>query len=374
MSETWWLYVDESGNFAKTTDHVVVAGLLIKEQATAAGQATLKVTLHGAAPHVPWPLHASRIKIPIMHALWARQKGPKHCSTQLAATSASALETLTEYEEARLRRVETAFIKRRQPRWNDLTELDTTLARVAPHIYVTLSDIAAEVLANIRHVLRTLAQHWLKNDEALVVCCSEPLPGEAAPPSGIGDRYLIMLETMLERLRDFAGWGGGEHTINVRVLRRDVRDPALGMATSLHVRHLQQIVRNLTSSNQVSRHDSVDRVSLKPIDTPSFDEAAHPGFILADLIANLLRRAMFNSGNLVRVNMGAKRMIAFPLLCGIASMPTIVATGALRRCVARARSTGSATNWNGQAALLNDDGLCLWAREQAVRWIEAFTQ
>lgn len=374
MSDAWWLYVDESGNFAEETDQVVVAGLLLKDQATAAGQATLKTRLLGAAPHVPWPLHASQIKIPTMHALWAIEAGPKHCSTKLLSVSSAAIDVLTKPETDALTSVRADLSARRTPRWNELRRLETTLSGTAPSIHAVLTDVARDVQTEIRHTVTTLARLWLEEDNARVVCCSEPLPGDASPPTNQGDRYLSLLETMAERLLDFMCWTGGKHVVNLRVLRRNVRDSTLGVETPLHVRHLQSMVRTLADSNRLGAVGRAHQVTLNPFDVPRYDETVHPGLVVADLIANHLRKAIYPGGDLRNLSMRAQRLIAFPLLFGAPAVPTIAATGAPRRRVSEARRKGKVNNGNGDAGALEDPRLYLWAREQALRWIEVFSQ
>jgi hypothetical protein len=65
----WWLFVDESGNFADSNDDIVTVGLLLRGDVKGSSPAQLRSTLRAAVPDVPWPIHANRLNRPVLLAL-----------------------------------------------------------------------------------------------------------------------------------------------------------------------------------------------------------------------------------------------------------------------------------------------------------------
>lgn len=373
MTETWWLYVDESGDFSNAHDCVVVAGLLLNQAATGTGEATLRSVLGQAAPHIPWPLHASIIHLPVAHAFWAKRAGPNQCSTELSRASADALEWAAQRSREIVDQVLGALAANREPSFGKLKTLDVALSGAAPDLHRVLSKFARDVMTRVHEVVRTLANGWLENGQAALFCAAEPLVGDAVPAGSSGDRYLSLLETLLERLLDFLDWAGDDHCVNLRVLRRNVRDPMLGATAPLHVRHLHTMVSELTGSPRGRLQGAHGAVKLAPVDTPAFDGTAHPGLVLADLTANRLRRAVFNGGNLDRLNRAVSQLTAFPVLNGPASLPTVAATGDLRRCVGAIRHR-DAGPLPANLHALDDTHFEAWSRQQARRWMELLAQ
>lgn len=68
----WHLYTDESGEFDTPDDWTIVAGTMVPSSTLISPSRGIRY-LAEAAPHCPWPHHATHFRSPVLQAIWLAQ-------------------------------------------------------------------------------------------------------------------------------------------------------------------------------------------------------------------------------------------------------------------------------------------------------------
>jgi len=373
-TETWLLYVDESGRFDGDDTASVVTAVLLRGEENNEVAGDLRRVLSGIFPLSPWPPHARVLNQPASRVLFALQgagtAGPPRDAA--LARVAAAVRIAQQSTDERLIAICSAAA---EPTHALLVNAGEALR----HASATAWDALRFAVETERVALRDwFAQ--VENDLPCgdaVVLAAVARPVEADPKASTGDlkrdRYVDALDTLLERaialLREEERSAGTEVKISVRVATRGVSVCGLGRMdlNSLHVGAAGRRAGALPSLP--------GRITPRVITTElvtRYDAFVHPGVVLADLCSNAMKHVLDTRAadrtswaeleNLLRDQLRLPVSRSAPTLAN-ALLPGIAVCQVPRKAIV--------------AALLGEPPVSLaaeparWAREQALAWVSA---
>ena len=346
----WNLYVDESGKFDEPGEAVVVAGLLLRPGGGGPTPMAIRDTLWRAAPDVPWTLHASRLRYPVLLALAAEARrdqivSPPPHSQRLPRDA--GLDALADRAIAILRQLEPELLKKAReilrapqknerkskktmPDWADLRCLDNRLREGDSQLYLELNVRMRRLNVLVEQTLSAVqpATEPGQLPMGMLVVCGEHHDGDAlrggADDDPLGSiRYAGVLEGLLARLHELLEYAGGRHLVWLHVLTRGHLDPFLGprFEARLNPQHIGDV------ANRVCRNDPDDDVRLLPGSAPRFDSRVDPLLVLADFAANRClhvlrprRKSLHRAEEELRAQIGAVLRAGSPPLPAIAAV------------------------------------------------------
>ncbi len=354
MTLRWTLFVDESGNFNKPSAHVLVAGVCIPARIDAGFSVAFKHYVQKEAPLVPWPPHRTYMQRPSMYVLWYDARPDANLTDALTQALKDAHTLFSARAADAQSRAAEALKSGAEPKWDDVKSLDRVFKEHQPNGYEAVNRYAEDTNAAVASVLRTLLQERLNltpNDEAqpFAVFSSETMLGDAASAD---DRYLQLLECLLERLADEFIRRGGEHTVDLNVASRHILDPTTGNIGPLSRTRLGQLSQ---SGNK--------NVRLLPNKIWKYDANVDAGLVVADAISNyLFTRTHYASLPGSEIQSLIQDYFSFDANAGSPALPQISASGIARQSVqARELRQG-------------EPGTRVWAMEQASAWIAFFKE
>ena len=340
-----WLFVDESGRFERPDEDVVVAGVLAPEATRLVDRSTLKRELTRLAPHHPWPLHAHSYACRVVDALAA---GLAKEATDLQRQRAAAVRRTLHEHQGVLSRLERALGDGEEPTPDKgeptLKELDRLLERRAPALSASLADATAATFAAIGRLLDAVC----KDESATIVVASETERADAG--AGGADRYLVVLDTLIERAAAVVGRLSGRHTVCVVLCQRDVQSRRLpGTMVPMHAVEMRERLSGLARP---------ENVAIAFDSSPRWGPAMHPALVLADFVANRARHCVPRSGTLARIEQATADLV------GVAprreGRSHLAATGLAQQVLHAPQAP-----WPVAA---NGPGVRRWAMEQAKEW------
>jgi hypothetical protein len=191
----------------------------------------------------------------------------------------------------------------------------------------------------------------------MIVLGGEASRGDGSPDVDPGrdqgsERYLAILECVLERSRDSVARRGGRHNILLEVLSR----PSFNRAS-----HLGNVSRRLDAGIG-------SPVRLTAMQPWRFDAHVPGALVLADVAANRARRLLLDApdASLAQFEDSLQQELTAPVRSGAPPLSTLAATGRARSYVEDARHGRPE-----DAALLHDE-IRRWAKEQALEWAAHF--
>lgn len=295
MAETEWdLYIDESGDFDSQEDDPLIAGILLPVGPPESNPAWQRKLLEDELPWIPWPIHTSEARNPVMHVLWphARDLDP---AEQIRAFASDAAEALKKKEAEVLNRAVTRIRKQRAPDQEDVRKLRAVL-RHRKEEWSALQHLARRSYERLKSAARAIGE----SPRSSIILVGEPQQADAWPMRKEDDRYLTMLPALLQRAADAILQSPGKHFVRVHVMVRHVVDPTLGSAASsvgekgapgLHQRHVTAAIRTALgeSAPKLQRRSSRVRFGAGLLGRND-DPNLRAGFVLADFAANALYR------------------------------------------------------------------------------------
>jgi hypothetical protein len=361
----WELFVDEAGDFDAADDAVVTAGLLLRSELPGRNRAALRHALWRVAPDFPWPLHANRLRFPVLLGLVViARRNPVGATVivdrperdaRLDQLAAQAVERLRALDGKRLEAALGRLRGGEMPSWSDLRSLDATLRAQDPILHRRLEACLRRVHVALRDLLATLQTPAAAGADplpsALVVACGEYRDGDGIPADAGADprgsrRFDTLLAGLLERVRDTLIHAGGRHQVWLDVLSRPYVDPFLGarVRAQFHERHLGTIVSRLGANRES------DPVRLVPRQVAFYDGGVDPLLVLADFVANRARFVLRPlDRDLASAERGLGEKLTARVRAGLPPLPTLAAV----------------------AGSDSDDDSRRWAREQADEWAQA---
>jgi len=364
MPAQWALFVDESGRFAEA-DAVSVAGVLAKSPLEHHLRGPLRDALARELPHVPWPPHRWLLNHPSAHLLWHARTGNRHVAdAQLRALYDSAAVALAGCCADEWTAADTATSEGREPVRSALVALDRAMPPDARAALQAEVRRAAETLARIAASVAALPPQ--RNPHALLVAAGEAADRDAAAfPRGVGDRYLALLDAVIERAADLLLDRPGEHTLVLEVLAR-----RLATGAPLAPDDLWSAARRVLGPEAMrTRGASTVRVFSCNVRAWSFAKPRPGGtarattdnawFVFADTAANASRRLL---GSPTRLAAAQAELACLLPLPNTSDRSHLAAGGTLGEELHAARTQRRAPAFPAERRWRS------WALEQAAQW------
>ena len=354
--QSWNLFFDESGRFDDSHDDVVVAGLLVREDVESFWASRLRATLERAVPALPWPLHTWLLYQPsylVAVGAWLGDEvATERMGEPVAGHVRAAIHLLRLAAPGGLDTAVDSLARGCEPRKDDLDILQSALRTHQPGLFCLLRDDLLLLLATVGRILRVCSSEPHAPVGAVnLVAAGEARRGDARRSSD-DDRYLCLLECAVERAASAVAQREGPAHIWVHALTRHVRDPLLGRAVPLHIRHLGPLCTRVRSEV------APERVRVVQASTPRYDADVRGALVLADLVANRSRHCLRHA-SLAAVHRQLGQKLPGPALTTSTGLSHVACTGEpwdyLHRDGRGERPTGRA-----------------WAVTQALQWAPAW--
>lgn len=365
--ETWQLFVDESGDFDADAP-TLVAGWLVRIDDSSELRAHLRRALDTAVPSLRYPQHANRANLLATRALelarwrrrapgaperpWEAAVSPALARLRAAATHPAVAPALERIDRGGSMDYE---LLRRCSDW---------LSACHPTEAARLRALADEERAA---VFDTLA--GLPSSEAFAIAAYDD-GGEEAP----SDRYLALLEAMLERVLALFRHADARVEVRAHVLVRDVQAPDFHRPIRLRAADVVRAVRAAERFPLLvpDAGQPDPRVRIVPEVPSEFAPTAHPGLVFADWIANRAlselqpashqRQPWHAIERSLRRRVGLVPVAPFRNDAARPLLPTVAVQGIPRRAVADAFARGRPPLARGECEIA-------WWREQANAWM-----
>jgi hypothetical protein len=349
------LFVDESGNFDLDDGAIDVAGVLV-EVGSPATQLETRARLQSVAPDVPWPLHASVLNRPLAYAVWA-EASPTSATTPAAKAAAKALRAVEPQVWAA---AVTRAKKGKSLKGAQRISLEAACSRHSAAAYGTLREHARETYRRVQAEIRAIAAE--NRSQLFVFPTGETKAGDGRQDTladePIEDTYRVLLCCLFQRVADALGKIEGTHTVDLRVLRRNVRT-ASGRVTALELSHVTEEASRALEPLKAAGQTSV---VLHPVEVREFDHNVVAPFVLADFAANACLRPVSASLPLSEVEPLIRDRIGLQLFVGAERNTHLSAAGRAQRFVNMIRRE------RGAGARLRAARLKTWAKQQATAW------
>lgn len=349
----WILFVDESGTFTATREireTVVLAGVLVREQDASRLSTALLGLTHRLFPGLPTPLHAAHLFSPAFHLLHRRAIPP--------------VGALSAYVKALAEGVGTKGLERLDAaaQGDDLPSLDVletwrrTWLPDDGALAAVVKALREQVQLRVHQLLSGLAEAYGPDDCALLAVVHDLEPSGPPAHALYRDMFIALAERVIslrrarpqpeEELLVLAEARGG--------LSREDLSQALYAAESFPL---------LTPSQLPDPRLRLDALS------PQAKEGQHPGIVLADLAASLLRHQARHFRTWKEVAEWAPRGLGLPVQLRAAG----VGTGPLPTLTTpKASSWLRDALWSDREAFAQMPGT--WSADQAQRWLTAAKQ
>jgi len=361
----WSLYIDESGDFADASSSVVVGGLLVRAEAECGGPGPLRRRLLNAIPIPHWPLHASRINLPVWFALvQVALATDKSAVDPVAAATVSGLGSRC---GAELTTALQALANGREPPYEDLRRMNHLLRKHLPREYAALEGWGRRLWAAVAELVSVLAVPDVRPgfpNVAVFAAGETDIPAIDAGSTAAGEdaRYRELLACTLERVAAVLGRAGGRHRVGVHVLGRRVFNQVLGQPAPLLPSDVAPIAHAVST-----RHAPDVRLVIEEVSR--FDPDVNPTLILADFTANHAHRALRSHCTALSVaEAQVRERIPADVRSGKPPLSHLAAGGLAASWVAWA--VGQRQSPPSESIALSGQRR-RWACEQAYEWISA---
>ena len=353
----WTLFVDEAGEFAEPKDHVVVAGVCIPARIDSGFSFALKHYLTEAAPLVPWPIHRRLMNRASSYVLWYAHRPSSNIPEPLQRSLEEAGEFLTNEVPYTFVRGLSSLEDGKEPEWVDLGALERVLRESYFANYKLIHDYADELKAAVASVVRILVHERLRvsddpDTQPFVVFASESVLADAHESD---DRYLVLLECLLERVWEEFDRREGRHAIDVHVATRKVVDPRMPLGKGDEKPLLSKsLVKHLAPK------------SANPLMLPErvwgFDVDVEPGVVFADTVNNYLHGVTkYQSLGISEIEGLIVDYFGITAHPGRLGLPQITASGIAWESI------------KSRKLMSGERAARVWAVEQAQSWIEFYT-
>jgi hypothetical protein len=375
----WQLFIDESGNLDEPDELAVVAGILVRVDDPHRLANALRDEIDAAYPGAMFPPHATQLHhgTGLLASVYRQNR---HDEAHLPEPIGEARRALEQSGLPAAQRVVAAIKAAREPELADLKACDAWLDAEAPALALRLRELCrsgARAFANIIAALPELAD----GDARLVAAAGYgPVSSDVEDTVALStdrqiarvDRYLSLLTALFERvLLLLRGGKPGGHIVRPIVASRHVHRPGLP-PTPLMPRDIgHRVERAVTLPYFAASGFGDERVRMHAEATPRYDINVHPGVVLADFIANRLRRKLSERRGDIgwhRIRSYTVQVLGTPIeslaagLEGCGPLPGIASDGSARSSL-RAGLAGAAAGFEGAVRQ--------WQREEALAWLDA---
>lgn len=298
----WTLYLDESGRAKSPQELFVFAGLLIRSPETPAAEARLREALEATFPLWPWPPHAAPLNLPASRLAAVALTQPAASEDARARALRDACAPLLRELEARppaTEKFQLRLASDRMPPVDAIKSCDGWLRSTSPTAYRRLARLCSEDERQMRLLVGRVAE--LCGSDATLVAAIGP-GDEGLKPESMelrSDGWVQTLEALFERVLMLL-WrqSGPSERLWVRVADRDVDVGGVQPIRRRGVPAMPWVIGDIARAAAAmpglapSLASVGGNVRVVPMGSPNvFDESVHPGLVLADWIANRVRRA-----------------------------------------------------------------------------------
>ncbi len=367
----WHLYIDESGHFDDPQAHAIVAGVLLADEVVPS-DAALRRTLEDAVPGFPWPWHTTWINAPMWVALAtlraaADARAAERIGPQVLRAATEAVEFVNAFAPAELQAVRARLEAGEEPKAYR-AHLDQWWARVCSGRRACVAPLEQQVqlpIVALQRLFEPLAARCEPGERppVTVFAAGEVVTGDAADQAGtlaVGDRYLNLLAVLAQRAAAAVSLHGGRHQVDLHVLERDVRYAQLGVMRPLKPAALSTVVGAI-------RPVLPEGVTVAAYEVVPFRGNVSPRFVLADFVANRMRRALRRTQEALSQVEGRCSAECGLDLRRFSARSHLAASGEAYRLVA----TGAPDASTAKALLPVTPVRRRWACEQAWEWAVA---
>ena len=334
----WLCFIDETGDFGDPNASVFVSAVLVECENEPTFIRRTRQAIGELAPLAPWPMHAWLAQRPEAHALWAIDRPQAAARHGLEACARAARLHWEAHAPEALQRGLERLKQGKEPRMDDLRELERT--RDAQPCFIAFDSHTSTAKSRMSRIGRDLS-----DGKIMGVIAGESHPGQAPK----GDRYLAVLKALLERIDELLALDDDARHVRLIVATRDVIHPILGQKTRLDRATLESVIARRPSGFHSGRTFRVGAIQ-------SYDENVHPGLVLADFFANLTGRHVRGKSGLIVHDRHIRRTIGLSLCPGDPRRPHAAARGVAAEWIAASRA--------GENGARDFDPA--WARDQAL--------
>ncbi len=326
-SEQWDIYVDESGNFAKPTDDVICAGLLVHRRRCAFTKARIRSTLESTTPELPWPFHAAHFDIPFFIGLAAlHQRDTERVKKTFSKNILAALPALEAFiaNDAAMMALFVQYSIGSMPTPTQLRQADRQFEKhdiVSHRAFLNRSRNISRV---INRTLRILHEEHLPGavNGTHVFVAGETHCGAAyVLPYGARawtSRYNVLLASLVKRVSQALERMPGEHVVDATVLERDARDAATGIVTPMRREQVEAVARSASCA-----------VTVRVREVPAYRDGMDPALVLADFIAYTARPLLRKNTTLSETEHAIHKRVGLPVSSGDPARSHLAAEPAL---------------------------------------------
>lgn len=376
----WDVYIDETGNFSRPDERVLVCGILLGREQASLHEEDAAAIFRSAYPGIPVPHHAADMgKVAGLLAAWNAANRPKaasHSSFALLAQALDELNTSDQERGAKLAAYRASFLRREMPSSKAVHAVDAILrAQCASGIRTALQVVEAEARAYAQEVrcgFQRLAPRlgigpWVV--AAGEGCTREAVPSAAVEPreAHYQDRYLWLLERLAERvLMLLRRRDGDARSVNFHVSYR-MLDAGGGRTAVLTTRHVKATLQKAAGLAWPLGHVG-PRPSLSEL--THYEAGAPAWFGIADFAASrVLQQLKLSRYWPDVVSLVLKTTSLRPeLLCSTLNRtcPAIASSGLAREAIEQA----CAGQHEAARGVLAGEQV-RWAKAQATVWLGA---
>ncbi len=352
----WYLYVDETGDFAAGNSTCGVTGLLVDHSLHAQSLRRVRSAWEALVPEVPWPPHSTTLRRPLAWVAW-QGRGRRAGWRQAALALQDLLADLPAWSDIR------AAILAGKSISDGAMHLCQSHALLHGHMhYQVLAQRGREVRDVQTELLRILAESG--HLRVVVAAPADKQPRDA------GDAYLGLLAALLRRAGDAVLnlAGAGEHELFAVVLGRDVWDERLHLRVHLARPHLADACVAAAQDPLACMHRDAVHVNLLPDRVLRFDAEAPEFSMLADAAANRTFGVLqVATHDLASRCAAITRATAVPCSLPGGTLPLTASDGLPQDHIEVARRGGHLAESRRQLTLSK---AFPWAREQAGMWAD----
>jgi hypothetical protein len=283
--QRWRLFIDESGDFKRSDADPIVAGVLLGEGPAECDETWIRQILIKELPFIPWPFHGWVTRRPLMYALWPEVRVNNSApGTEDAAKKALKLlqDRAPELLQKVLDQTKTGDPKKR----GDVKALERIVQRFDRESFKCLEAC----MKRARNRLRKTAQLVGRSSAATIIVAAEGERGDAIPESGGGDRYLNLLEALLQRAADALlerkEDKAVEYELRIHVLTRYVMEPVLGRQIPLRAQDVGRVAGEGIGAPNRTLSRGLATVRLVPEQSSNWIDDLRAGLVLADYVSN----------------------------------------------------------------------------------------
>lgn len=379
----WHFFVDESGDFSRKSQEVTVAGVLVQadflSQKEGTEQKSLQTLLQQRLPWIPWPLHHAHIHHCLMPYLWDKSSRLPETSHHPAPDVMQGAKIREVFDSVDAHFAETTSLQEavhraitgNKPSIGDLNCLRGQLPRKLRNRLEDIKGVYVSKYYKAIHKLVTDSHKGSEQPVFLLFASGEAQRGDCAEREK--ERYLTLLEALLERVSEALLAQGGHHHVQHHIAFRMLQDGPM------RTRDLKQTFSETLSlsQDQLSKHRlrltrgsaSVTFSTEKP---EQYNLTADGGLIIADAIVSRLRHILNGSKRnqtLSRIEQGLTTDFALPSRFGAGGLTHLAAGGAMASTLRESRQ-----NHPSQVTLVqnliqqSNPQLRPWSIEQALEW------